>query len=316
MKRVTRTITLASSDRYGSLPPSEAIAPALKWVPRVAGDSIAMAMRGRSRVRGVRPDWLRQATDVRFRGIEGDDDSTLVFEVPTLGTAAPDLYRHLQTWADRPAPDSTGFDLLAEVVRDVAAHNADSDRFDDGLLGQFPQFKKVLGKHFREIRIGADEPALFTNRATINAGVIATAEQFLTSTPNSRPVRVVGTLDMVRASTNSFGLRLDDGQNVRGVLVEGTIVEPAQWLDQRVLVLGQAVYRASGTLLRLDASEVLSGEGQPTFWSRIPASQPQRFDLRRAIREQAHKPGAAAIFGQWPGDETDDQIEQALRNIG
>jgi hypothetical protein len=33
----------------------------------------------------------------------------------------------------------------------------------------------------------------------------------------------VGKLDMVRASTQSFGVLLDDGQEIRGVLVEGNV---------------------------------------------------------------------------------------------
>lgn len=315
MNRVIRSVTLASEDHYGDRPPAEAIAQAIGWVPRVAGDSLAMAVRGRSRVRGVRPEWLRLATDFRFVGIEGADDSTLLFEAPTLGDAAPDLYRQQRIWADRPDPDSTGFDLLAQVVRDVAAHDANSERFDHALLGRFAKFGSVLGRTFREVRINTAPSDATSTSAIIDAGIIATAARFRNSTPHPRPVRVVGTLDMVRVSTNTFGLRLDDGQDVRGVLVEGPIVEPAQWLNGRVLVHGRAVYRASGQLLRIDADSMASGEGEPAFWSRIPAARPRRFDLKQVIRGQSHKPGAAAIFGQWPGDETDEQIEQALRNL-
>ena len=51
-------------------------------------------------------------------------------------------------------------------------------------------------------------------------------------------VRVVGTLDMLRASTQKFALRLDDGQEVRGVLVSGSIVDAAARMNSRALVLG------------------------------------------------------------------------------
>ena len=34
-------------------------------------------------------------------------------------------------------------------------------------------------------------------------------------------------------------------------------------------------------------------------------------DLREALREQRHKKGVSAIFGKWPGNETDEQIAEA-----
>jgi antitoxin (DNA-binding transcriptional repressor) of toxin-antitoxin stability system len=37
--------------------------------------------------------------------------------------------------------------------------------------------------------------------------------------------------------------------------------------------------------------------------------------VQRATGEPAHKLGVGAIIGKWPGDETDEQIETALRRL-
>jgi len=145
--------------------------------------------------------------------------------------------------------------------------------------------------------------------------VIQTAQEFEATTPLPQRVRVVGTLDMVRASTQSFALRLDDGQEVRGVLLSGTVLETALHLDKRVLVLGSAIYRASGRLLRIDADEITMSEGESPLFSKIPPAKKRRFDLKEVLREQSHKKGVGAILGQWLGDETDEQVEQALRDL-
>ncbi|NLF09369.1 MAG: hypothetical protein GX594_15525 [Pirellulaceae bacterium] len=52
------------------------------------------------------------------------------------------------------------------------------------------------------------------------------------------------------------------------------------------------------------------------FFSAIPKPRRSRYDLRDVLREQQHKKGIAAIFGKWPGDETDQQIAEAMKELG
>ena len=314
MSHITQTITLTSDQHFGRRLPPQALGHALTAIPTVVRQSISMAFRGRSSVRGPRPRWLKAASDLRFLDHEGDDESILIFEVPTLGEAAADLYQQQEFWSTRPDPSVTGFDLLGDVLRDVAAHNEDSDRFDKRLLSHLVGFKSVLNGTFRELRL---DPTGHDSKPTafINPEIIQTAQEFEATTPLPQRVRVVGTLDMVRASTQSFALRLDDGQEVRGVLLSGTVLETASHLGKRVLVLGSAIYRASGRLLRIDADEITASEGESPLFSRIPPAKKRRFDLREVVRQQSHKKGVGAILGQWLGDETDEEIERALRDI-
>ena len=117
------------------------------------------------------------------------------------------------------------------------------------------------------------------------------------------------------AGTQSFGVLLDDGQEIRGVLVEGEIEDISSLLNQRVLVVGKAVYRASGRLLRIDAEAITKTTEEGRFFSSIPKPVRQKFDLRDTMREQQHKLGVAAVIGKWPGDETEEEIRQALKEL-
>ncbi len=120
---------------------------------------------------------------------------------------------------------------------------------------------------------------------------------------------------MVRASTQSFALHLDDGQEVRGVLVSGSVVDAAAHLNRRVLVLGRAIYRASGRLLRVDADEITTAEDESSFWSRVPLPRRRTLDLSEYRKPQGPKSGMSAILGRWPGDETDEEIREALERL-
>jgi hypothetical protein len=306
MSRVNQTITLTSDHHYGRRLPPQALGHALTVIPIVVRQSISMAFRGRSVAKGPRPRWLRSASDIRFIDHIGDDETTLVFEAPTLGEAASEFYQQQELWSARPDASLTGLDLLGDVVRDVADRNQDSDRFDKSLLGSLLGFKNVLDDAIREVRFNTTRAN--TTTAVINPAVLLTAQRFREATPLPQRVRVVGTLDMLRASTQKFALRLDDGQEVRGVLVSGSIVDAAARLNSRVLVLGRVIYRASGRLLRIDADEIKGAAGEPSLWSRIPSPRTRRIDTSALHVPQGPRSGVSTILGRWPGDETDEEI--------
>ncbi len=132
-------------------------------------------------------------------------------------------------------------------------------------------------------------------------------------TPTPRQVRVVGKLDMVRHSTRSFGLLLADDQEVRGILQEGDSDLLQQYFGKEITVFGKAVYRPSGTLLRIDAQEILDKvEGRSAF-SIVPPAFTHRFEQDRKV--QSSKNGVAVFFGSWPGEETDDELLAALGEL-
>jgi hypothetical protein len=315
MSSVTQTITLTSGQHYGRRLPSEAIGNALRAIPEAVERSISMAFRGRSSLRGSRPRWLQAAADIRFIDHLGDDASTLVFEVPRLGEAAPEIYREQECfWSSHPDPDDTGFDLLGDVLTDVANLNEDSDRYDPLLLRRLVAFGTVLDRTFDEMRIvghryTVDRPARLTGET------VANARELYARSLKPQGVRIAGILDMIRGSTQTFTLELDNGQEVRGVLVQGDINSLKGLFRQPVLVLGRAVYRASGHVLRIEADAIEPAADRDRFFGSLPKPRRRRFDLRTVLREQNHKKGAEAILGQWPGDETDDVIERALREI-
>ncbi|XYI04294.1 hypothetical protein ACMHYB_58455 [Sorangium sp. So ce1128] len=129
-------------------------------------------------------------------------------------------------------------------------------------------------------------------------------------------MRIAGLLDMVRVSTQSFAIKLDDGEEIRGVLTGGSVDAAGVLLNRRVLVHGRAVYRPSGRILRLDAERIEDGEGVSGFWSKVP--KPifgRRFDPRALYRPQTATTGVNAIFGKWPGDETDEEFDQAIKEL-
>lgn len=310
-----QTITLTSDEHFGRKVPSRAFGEILRVIPDAVRYSVRMAFEARSRATGKRPDWLAAASDIRFLDHSGEDQTVLHFESPRLGDVAKSLYAQREFWPTRPDPNDTGFDLLGDVVADIAAGNADSERFDRPLLQLLERFKSGLNKSFQRLEwTGTRYPV--SKPSVITPAVIDAARRLSVETPRPEAIRIVGTLDMIRVSTNAFAIKLEGGDEARAVLTNGEVANLTDFLKRDVLVLGKAVYRSSGNLLRIDAEEVVPAADRDRFFAAIPKSSRPRYDLRAVLREQQHKRGIAAVIGKWPGDETDEEIERALKELG
>jgi hypothetical protein len=114
---------------------------------------------------------------------------------------------------------------------------------------------------------------------------------------------------MVKVSDSSFLLLLEDGRAIPGRLVGRPITPLAGVLGRRILVFGTGQFGPTGELERIEADSYIPNDGQP--WSvsldDLPTSAEVREELARRFR---------AAVGSWPGDETDEQIEQALKELG
>ena len=296
----------------------DAIGSVLKWVDRLVRDSVSMAFRYTSRAAGRPPAWFVAASTVRFADVsQGRGCTRLHFEAPRLGEAAEEVYHQKELFRTRPPESDTGFDLVGDMIQDVGRRVADSHRFDAGLLGRLKSFRSsrsrwgieslVLHGH----RLPEDEPV------AMNDDVVACALELRTVIPEPIRARVAGALDMIRASDGSFELLLPSGDTVQGVLVGNQRDRLHDLWRQRVVIEGQAVFRPSGAPLRVEAEGIAAATDADQFFAKVPkprASGPGPLAARTA-QPQTPKTGAGAIFGQWPGDETDEEILAALKEL-
>jgi len=316
MNMVVHQIRLQSDQHFGNRLPPLHIGHLMVEVPLAVREAVSMALRNRSTVQGRRPAWLDRAADIRFVDHQGNGATTLFFEAPTLGESAIEIYQQQSLFPElRPDPHDTGFDLLGDVVTDVANRNSDSGHFDTHLLRRIIRFHRVFkGSPFNEVD--------FTSRRysegssyQFTPSVIESAKSLMGRTPTPQRVRLVGTLDGIEASTQRFAVLLDTGDKVSGVFPEDQSDRMQALWRERVLVLGMAIYRASGRLLRVEAERILPGKGEPSMFSQLPSPPHVKLDTSKFRKPQGPRSGMAAIIGRWPSDESDEEIEQALEKL-
>ena len=309
---VQKEIRLAGS--FGGSVPPIVVANALHAIVPAARSSTFMAIEGRGRLSGRPPKWATDVADIRFRGASPTlDEMVLKFLVPRIGQTVPHLYKQRDFWRAPPPEEATSIDLLIDVIRDISIENRDSDAFDQSVLRDIERFGKIFAEGEISVAFTGHQPNELV--IEITKTTIDHVRSLSRSTPVSHQVRVVGTLDMIRASTQGFALKLDDGSEIAGIYEKGEIADLQPLFRQRVSVNGTLVYRPSGRPLRIDAMHVKLAGSESSLWSRLPPPPHESLDIYQLRQPQSKKTGFGAIIGRWPSDESDEEVAERLTTL-
>ena len=304
-------IVQTASDSLPGLPISVG-GPLLSNLERTVRPCVSMALTGRSVGPGKPSKWLHAAWDFRALDFEQRDGVTVLhISAPRLGDAAPAFFEQQTLWDQNISESETALDLLGKLVADVRSRESGSDAYDEALLKRLGRWSDLLERKVKSVllpRRGA--PSLMSE---LDASVVLAAQELSSRIPAPRQVRLVGTIDMVRWSTRSMAIKADDGTEYRCSVINEELSDLGQYGGRDVTVLGRAIYRPSGTVLRLDVQQILD----TTIGRAAHSSVPSSFEEKAAVdrRRQTEKSGVPAIFGTWPGTETDDELLEALAEL-
>jgi hypothetical protein len=259
---------------------------------------------------------VKVAAEVRYIGhkMAGEDATLLVFEVPPFGEAAADLFAQTQLWDDGPRPEETAFELLGAALDDVGMRRAESDRYDPNFLRRISSYGRMFRKGgLRRIvlpdSVAARSPAL-------DATVVETAHALSAETPKPRRVRISGRLDLIGASQGVLKVHVPDG-GVVTALWEGK--EPMEQIvalfNRDVLCEGLAVFRPSGTLLRVDVDAMAAASQRDAAFAHVPRAAPLA-DVQRSLRVRPTEvPAYRTFLGSVPKQESDEEFAAAVEAL-
>lgn len=273
--------------------------------------AVRLRLEGRSSGRGVTPAWLEAAS--AFDVVDFTDSAVgLRLRAPTLREALPDRFRQTELFP-KVDPNESAIALLLKSLGDAVRGQEDSEAYDGPLLAVFERFSVLFARGVEEVEI-ANERRESTVR--VAPGSLETIRQLRRTTPQPRRARIVGRIDAIRYSDRAFTLVLEDGSQLRGVLTEGAPEYLAPLFGKRAIVSGLIRYRPSGSVLRMEAERLAPATAEDAAaWSKLPRAFEAAGDTRTLRRPQGPRSGLAKVFGNWPGDETDEEIQQALAEL-
>lgn len=284
-------------------------ASALRDVLGILVDGSRRALRyrleGRSTAKGTPPQWIRSGA--RFEVLRDSAANNIKIEAHAIGELIPERLKQGELF--RPLdPSRSALALFEESLEDALLGKEDSDLFDEGLVAVFADFRSVLDE-------GIDGIDLVNGRTlSIDIPRIDVVDRLRRQTPAQQAVRVVGVLDVIQHSTRNFTLLVGGGAAIRGIAPEGSEARLRELFGEPAVVTGTAVFRPSGTVLRIDADTIGAASAHDkAVFSALPPPLLAPLDSR--VVRTARKGAFLEAIGQWPGDESDEEIEAGLRAI-
>lgn len=268
-------------------------------------------MEGRSTAPGTQPGWLDTSATFDFVGLE-EGSTQIVTEARPLAETLPPTLLHDDA-VKALLNGTTSLDLFEESLRDAAEGRTESEKYDPALIDTFATLGRIVNpeRGIEAMRFRGDGDVVLFEVRDSN---VATIKKLKRQTPSPTTVMIAGVLDAIRHSDRMFSLVLASGQTIRGIAAEPiTPAEMAGLFGRSAIVSGTASYRPSGSLLRIEASRIQSASDEALeMFSQIPLPFLASETLGEYRQFQGPIGGISNLYGQWPGDETDEQIDRVL----
>jgi hypothetical protein len=258
---------------------------------------------------GATPTWLEKVSDIDVLPLEAGS-TQVVIEAPALAEAAPERFSQMD-FVLALNPNMTSIDVLEESLGEALAGDASSDKFDAGLLRTFGAFSKLWRHQIEGVEFDGGK------RVRLDPAATARLESLQSQIPADQRTMVVGKIDLLHHSKRMFTVRTDDGKDLRGAFVneDVSLESLGQLFGQRACVSGVAKFRPSGDLLLIEAEAISPADEGLSVLSVAPKPLFSTLDTRALHRSQGPKSGVAAVFGRWPGDESDEEVEALLAEM-
>lgn len=261
---------------------------------------------GRSTARGTPPGWLRPASDFQIEALHAAGEP-LAFKVDArpLAEVMPEKFAQATLFEGVDGSKSP-VDLFEDTLEEAIRGDEDSEAFDAHLLDTMKRFRGLLTYGVESVEIKNGRVLQVDSKAVQNLVRLAAQEH------PSRRVRVAGQLETIRHSDCRFVLILPGGERVAGTAVDLGAEALRGAFGKKVIIQGLADFRPSGNLLRISAERV---EDATDTELQVFGAIPRPLATSTPAARSSGKGGFEAIFGQWPGDETSEQLLRQLREL-
>lgn len=276
--------------------------------------ALRLSVEGASVRRGKIPRWLNNSLEFVITGIS-KGSTVLEVEAPTLAQAAPERVRQQNLWYTLPNPEDTAISLLSKSVLDATSGQLESEYYDRGVLSALLSFRPILKKYLDEVEV--DSQSKPGDNFKMGREQLEKISQMKAETPEPRAIVIAGSFNLIEHTPRRFQLGLEDGRRISGVVVPSFITEELMrtlW-GAKVTVKGTAHFNPSSKMRFIEAQMIKPFEPGEEVFQNIPEPKALHGLIEQLKRKQEAKSPLMEIWGQWPGEESIEQILSVLKEI-
>jgi hypothetical protein len=272
---------------------------------------------GESMRKGPRPAWLDAACALEVTGLRAGS-AIVDVEAPVLAEALGDgtarlhqLPLFVEPAARVDVEQQTAVDCFAGVLAAVTSGDRDQVFADRPLLDACVRFARAGSCGFDGVELGGVGRH---GSIVLRESDVQRIEILRDETPAPRAVRVSGTLDTISATKTDVLLTLPGGEQVSARIEAHDPGLLKALFGQRVVLSGLAHFRPSGKLLVVATEYIGPARDADALFEEVPSGKPAR--PLATVLPQDESCGVSAIFGTWPGDESEAELLEQLRAMG
>jgi len=292
--------------------PVRALVELLQGLVDTAERGLRLAIQGESVKRGKVPSWVGKAVELNLTGLK-TGSTVLSIEARSFGdTIGAQLQSQGQAFMQVASTD-TALSLISRSVRDATSENLESNYYDAGVLNGLLELKGFFKNYANTVELWSEGQA--QPEFVLSAPDMEKVEKLKKGTPEPQAFVVSGLLDEIEHSNRRFHLVMSDGRVISGRVDEEfmTVEDLRELWGKPVTVKGTVYFKPSGKVQLLEAHMVRPIEVGDEIFNEMPVADASQelFDASQL------KPGYVSPFkeirGMWPGDESIEQILEALR---
>jgi hypothetical protein len=274
--------------------------------------ALRLALEGQSVKIGRLPTWLENATDFTLQKLK-TGSTVLVVDFPTLGSVAPDQIVQQDLWDSVPDPKETAMSVLSKSIKDAAAQQFESDRYDTGILDSILSFHKDLVS--TKTRIEVRSKIRRADHFRLDEREMQTIAAVRKKVPEPQTVVLSGFLNMIEHSERKFSLTTIENQSLKGRISESTVsIESLRlFWGKQVTVKGTLYYHASGTPRLLEAHQVLKKQSGDEVFAQLPIPRTLEEETHRLYIKYHQQDLYKQLWGEWPGEEPIEELLNSLK---
>lgn len=275
----------------------------------IAKGALQIRLGGMSNWRGRTTMRLSQALEIRLKGLR-EGSTTLELECDTfnetLAGQQGDIFRPYML---ENLPSLTPMSLVIQSFHDALAEDGNEEFLDKPLLHELQNFKKVFLAKDETIAFGkrGSTQELQLNKKKLNK--IKTLED---QTPDPQSVIVKGLVETLKYTNSKVTIQMEEGR-VDAYLPD--TIKPAtigkHW-GKELTIAGVAHYRPSGRIAFIQIERIFQPGKGDDYFSKKKTSETSEQQIKRQLGEQQFQNNLGELVGQWPGDESFEELLKQL----
>lgn len=275
----------------------------------IARDAFQIKVQGYSKHPGRRPTQVMRGVKIELLGLREGSTILELESKPFIHHLSGIQLELGKSELDHLMAQETGMSLIIKSFQEAIIEE-DDEHLDKPLLKDMRKLQELLL---------SDRDSLTISNGTAASSITLSKEEFEKlqlldeKTPEPERVMLIGKLDVLEHAKARVKIMTDEGM-ATGLLTESVKEgDIKQYWGKELVISGTAHYRPNGKLSYVQIDKISEPTHKDPLFRQLPKSESVEQQIERQLKEGKKANPLNQLIGQWPGDESLDDLLEMLK---